>query len=243
MHWVLSEWSTSPLEKKWKEWHKWHNAVMFMMKHFTFEEMKALSKVLDLNTGDLQCNYGRWGPSACTFLEVGNLLCTSAGWPDLQVSACKEKQMTYFNDLDALKKTTVTVSKHSAKGGGFTVIAESLPTCIRLGDGCDWYHMSITDKEWNAQLLCGQKLSDHPDNIGIYSWVYDVGQWDIISRRLWALDEDNPKWFYCQSINEIVFLWLKGREVLGQNGKAHIFQWKNSSSSQVLQGFRWYTCQ
>jgi hypothetical protein len=39
--------------------------------------------------------------------EAATLLCASTGWPDLLVPACGENRMTYFSDLDALKKTTV----------------------------------------------------------------------------------------------------------------------------------------
>ncbi|KAF8257605.1 hypothetical protein EI94DRAFT_1920824 [Lactarius quietus] len=298
--WIVQ--TTSPPGEKWKEWRKRRSAVMFVMKHFIFEEMTALSKVLSLNAGDLQRNYGRWGPSARTCVqlsrepagefaheeavketarrfvkelrqdticfagldmirslhvpfsvrpvgdsrakrripdadiatdriraiiscaaaaattyqrgrfyrdisrhewfnksagslfkklvltwlssdsEAGTLLCTSAGWPDLPVQA--------------------TVStKHSAEEGGFTVIAESLPTCIR--DGRDWCHVFITDDEWTAQSLRDQKLSNLPDDIRVYSGVYDVGQRDIISGISWALDEDNQRVLENMDVDEV----------------------------------------
>ena len=34
--------TTSPSAKRWKKWKKCHNMIMFVMKHFTFEEMTAL---------------------------------------------------------------------------------------------------------------------------------------------------------------------------------------------------------
>jgi hypothetical protein len=86
----------------------------------------------------------------------------------------------------------VTISRtprHSARQGGFTAITDSLSTCVR--DGRDWSHVFITDEEWKARSLRGQKLSGLPDNIRVYSGVYDVGQRDIISERSWELDEDN----------------------------------------------------
>jgi hypothetical protein len=153
--------------------------------------------------------------------EAGTLLCTSTGCPNLLVPACGEKRTTYFSDLDALKKTKVaefpfcllprhpsllaadaiictdriiftvqvTVSRrHSAKEGDFATIADSL-----LRDGRDWCHVFITDEEWKARSLRDQKLSGLPDDIRVYSGVYNVGQRDIISECSWALDEDNVR--------------------------------------------------
>ncbi|KAH8979221.1 hypothetical protein EDB86DRAFT_2836070 [Lactarius hatsudake] len=68
--WVIQ--TTSPVEKRWKNWKKYCTADMFMMNPISIEEVTVLGKLLkpEVDVSDLQRIYRKWGPSACTCLQL-----------------------------------------------------------------------------------------------------------------------------------------------------------------------------
>ncbi|KAH9000664.1 hypothetical protein EDB86DRAFT_3075130 [Lactarius hatsudake] len=62
--WIVQ--TTSPLEERWRDWAKRHLADMFVMSHFSIDEIKMLN--LDIN--NIQCFYKEWGPSAHTCVQL-----------------------------------------------------------------------------------------------------------------------------------------------------------------------------
>ncbi|KAH9000070.1 hypothetical protein EDB92DRAFT_460622 [Lactarius akahatsu] len=60
--WVIQ--TTSQVEARWRRWRKYSRADLFVMNHVSIEEITALSKVFNLDVGNTQHLYGKWGPSA-----------------------------------------------------------------------------------------------------------------------------------------------------------------------------------
>ncbi|KAH9003516.1 hypothetical protein EDB86DRAFT_2373479 [Lactarius hatsudake] len=66
--WIVQ--TSPPLEERWKTWSKYHNANMFVMDHFSIQEITALGKVLDLDVGNIRRLYEQWGPSVRTCVRL-----------------------------------------------------------------------------------------------------------------------------------------------------------------------------
>jgi len=49
--WVMQ--TTSPVSTKWKDWKMYHNADMFIMGHFSIQEISVLSEILDVDVDKL----------------------------------------------------------------------------------------------------------------------------------------------------------------------------------------------
>jgi hypothetical protein len=95
----------------------------------------------------------------------------------------------------------VTIShRHTAKESGFTTIKQGLPTITAAArrtnkggkkeKGPQWCHVFITDHEEKARSLRGQTLSELPRGIFVYSAVFNVGQFNVTSKRMRRLEED-----------------------------------------------------
>jgi hypothetical protein len=94
----------------------------------------------------------------------------------------------------------VTISRsHSTKKDGLKEIKKSLPHS--LIKNCKWCHVFITDDYVKAESLRGQTLSDLPNNIFIYSVVFDVGQLDITHAHLEAFDKKKVSVFWLHVIS------------------------------------------
>ncbi|KAH8982890.1 hypothetical protein EDB92DRAFT_1952036 [Lactarius akahatsu] len=66
--WIVQ--TSPPLEERWKTWSKYHNADIFVMDHFSIEEITTLGKVLDLDVGNIRRLYEQWGPSVRTCVRL-----------------------------------------------------------------------------------------------------------------------------------------------------------------------------
>ncbi|KAH9031086.1 hypothetical protein EDB84DRAFT_180018 [Lactarius hengduanensis] len=55
--------TSSPAEARWKQWRKYCTADIFVMNHTSIQDITALSKLLNLDVGNIQRLYMKWGPS------------------------------------------------------------------------------------------------------------------------------------------------------------------------------------
>jgi hypothetical protein len=142
-----------------------------------------------------------------------------SGESNIQIPACAEEQTFFFGSLTSLKGATVngfpscflpafqalaavnaiifttnsiitvqvTISdSHSAEEKSFDDIKKNLPSSI-IKD--HWYHVFITDKEVKVRSLRHQTLSGPPNNILLYSGVFDLGLSDITSAKMRVFNE------------------------------------------------------
>ena len=137
--------------------------------------------------------------------------------PVLKISAYGEEHTFFFSSLTALKEKagmgkplcllptsqaliavdaiiltetsiiTVQVTISHSHSASLEEIKKSLPRS--LIKNCKWCHVFITDDHVKAESLRGQTLSNLPNNIFIYSAVFDVGQLDITHVHLEAFDK------------------------------------------------------
>ncbi|KAH9037886.1 hypothetical protein EDB85DRAFT_566732 [Lactarius pseudohatsudake] len=66
--WIVQ--TTSPAEARWKQWRKYCTADIFVMNHTSIQDITALSKLLNLDVGNIQRLYMKWGPSVRTCTEL-----------------------------------------------------------------------------------------------------------------------------------------------------------------------------
>ncbi|KAH9178312.1 hypothetical protein EDB89DRAFT_1166852 [Lactarius sanguifluus] len=66
--WIVQ--TTSPAEARWRQWRKYCTADMFVMNHTSIEDIMALSKLLNLDVGNIQRLYTKWGPSVHTCTKL-----------------------------------------------------------------------------------------------------------------------------------------------------------------------------
>lgn len=114
----------------------------------------------------------------------------------------------------------VTISdNHSAKKEGFEEIKKSLPHEMIMKR--PWLHVFITDDHDKAESLRNQTLSDLPNNISIYSAVFNVG--DIKSIYMDRFDAKMVSGSWLHAIQRLVLIGvltsnLNMRETFGNWG-------------------------
>ncbi len=151
--------------------------------------------------------------------NVAPLRCFATGLPDLEIPACGEEQTTFFDSKNGLKKVNgdkpplcllptsksfptadaivitnefiitiqVTVSdRHSAKGSGFTDIEKLIPSHL-IRD--NWRHVFVTDDDDRGVSLRNQTLSELPEDILVYSGVFDIGRSRVTRKQMEAYEE------------------------------------------------------
>jgi hypothetical protein len=93
---------------------------------------------------------------------------------------------------DCLITVQVTISsEHSAKKAGFDIVRESgiraRKKTNRKGDR-SWCHVFVTDEESKAKSLREQNRKELPEDISIYSAVFDVGGLDSSVEKIRAFE-------------------------------------------------------
>src|SRR6266571_7772227 len=86
----------------------------------------------------------------------------------------------------------VTVSdQHSTKGSGFTDIKKLIPHGLRRDN---WRHVFITDDDDDrAVSLRNQTLRGLPEDILVYSGVFDIGPSSVTRKHMEAFNEKKSK--------------------------------------------------
>jgi len=94
---------------------------------------------------------------------------------------------------DCLITVQVTISsRHSAKEAGFNLVRESgiqKKKKPNRNDDRRWCHVFVTDEESKAKSLREQNRDDLPEDISIYSAVFDVGGLDINVEKIRAFEK------------------------------------------------------
>jgi hypothetical protein len=113
--------------------------------------------------------------------------------------------------VDCLITVQVTLSReHTAKKSGFDGMRESGIRNRNLTTGTNrrWCHVFVTDEDSKANSLRRQTLSDLPEDISIYSTVFDVDRPDINVENIRAFD---VSWSWLHAISAhlgMTIYWL-----------------------------------
>ncbi len=144
-------------------------------------------------TGQLDLEIPACGEEQTTFFDSKNRLENVNG--DKFLPLCLLPTSKSFPSADAIVITDefvitiqVTVSdQHSTKGSGFTDIKKLIPHGLRRDN---WRHVFITDDDDDrAVSLRNQTLRGLPEDILVYSGVFDIGRSSVTRKHMEAFNE------------------------------------------------------
>ncbi|KAI9441165.1 hypothetical protein BJY52DRAFT_502931 [Lactarius psammicola] len=154
---------------------------------------------------------------ACSGVEP--IRCFATGQPDLEIPACGKEKTTFFDSENRLGKVQgdepplcflptsesfptgsavvithefiitiqVTVSdQHSAKGSDFADIKKLIPPGLSRDK---WRHVFITDDDDRGVSLRNQAMGELPEDVLVYSGVFDIGRSGVTREDMEAFDE------------------------------------------------------
>ncbi|KAI9433099.1 hypothetical protein BJY52DRAFT_842838 [Lactarius psammicola] len=153
---------------------------------------------------------------------VAPIRCLAAGQPDLEIPACGKKT-TFFDSENRLGKVqgdepplcflptsksfpngsavvitnefvitiqVIVSDQHSAKGSDLADIKKLIPPGLSRDK---WRHVFITDDDDRGVLLRNQAMGELPEDILVYSGVFDIGRSGVTREDMEAFDDEMNK--------------------------------------------------
>ncbi|KAH9074292.1 hypothetical protein EDB83DRAFT_1952444 [Lactarius deliciosus] len=134
------------------------------------------------------------GLTALKEVEVDNLPLCLLPTPQTPIAA----DAIILTDRFIITIQVTIYYKHSVKGSDLADIKDSIPPGVR--EDRDWCHVFITNDNTRAYSLRRQTLGDLPENIRVFSTVFDVRRSDIAVENIKTFDENKVSGSWLHSI-------------------------------------------